>query len=89
MSSVPVVMAHGAAPDAHVYMIHAGMMDRVRYLEQWSIQHKQLCDEQPLHGPHQVLQQRFQVGMLTQREESIEALQRNERSAAAGDYKGY
>ena len=45
MSSVPVVMAYDAAPDAPVYMTHAGMMDRVRYLEQWSIQHKNLCDD--------------------------------------------
>ena len=38
-------MAYDAAPDAPVYMTHAGMMDRVRYLEQWSIQHKNLCDD--------------------------------------------
>ena len=45
MSSVPVVMAYGAAPDAPVYMTHAGMMERVRYLERWSRQHKNLCDD--------------------------------------------
>ena len=74
MSSVPVVMAYGAAPDAPVYMTHAGMMERVRYLERWSRQRKNLCDDRHKWTVDRVKWMVDRVNYLTGK---MEALSRN------------
>ena len=74
MSFVPVLMAYDAAPDAPVYMTHAGMMERVRYLERWSRQHKNLCDDRHKWTVDRVKWMVDRVNYLTGK---IEALSRN------------
>ena len=67
-------MAYDAAPDAPVYMTHAGMLERVRYLERWSRQHKNLCDDRHKWTVDRVKWMVDRVNYLTSK---MEALSRN------------